>query len=486
MLKGKPAPCPQIIIDLAQGKITPNLSARYGQGTITDGATPFAEVTLDQVARATAYVRQCDPAISGQGGHAQTFKVACKLVKGFALSREDALRLLRDEYNPRCVPPWIDKDLEHKIDDALKQPGVNGHMLNDKKPHSNGQATVKPSPAKAIGATACSLQPKRVEWLWPGWIPLGKMSMLDGDPGLGKSSLLVDIAARVTTQGLMPNDVLGITGDVVIMSAEDDAEDTIIPRLIAAGADLRKVHFLFEVGKDVPPTIPQHVRQIEEFIADHDARLLIVDPLTAYLDADTCNDQKVRRALHPLRSMLQRRRCAMTSLRHLNKEGGTKALYRGGGSIAIIGAARAGMLVAEHPDNPQWRGLAQTKNNLAGDQPMLTYQLEWLQEYQACRVAWIPGQWSYSADDLLKPPDEADGKSQKEEAVEFLKALLQEEPRYAADIFRLAAPNKFGEKAIKYAKKILGVRSKPIKDLDGRTIGWQWSLPPGGTSGPSG
>src|SRR5262249_33270202 len=79
----------------------------------------------------TAYVRQCDPAIAGQHGHDQTFKVACKLVKGFALSREDALRLLRDEYNPRCVPPWIDRDLEHKVDDALKQPGVNGHMLND-------------------------------------------------------------------------------------------------------------------------------------------------------------------------------------------------------------------------------------------------------------------------------------------------------------------------------------------------------------------
>ena len=462
----EPADCPDWILKLLTSPEAPSDDQGVGGAVHLNGSSHSAT----PLERARAYLAQCDPAISGQHGHNQTFKIACKLLHGFHLSAEIVFDLLDHEYNPRCIPPWSKKELLHKVQEAASK-GHAPDLLTMTTPPL-------PPPLVVSCTTAATLTRRSVEWLWPGWIPLGKMCMLDGDPDLGKSTVLMDLAARVSSHAVMPNGVQGISGDVLILSAEDDAEDTILPRLDAAGADLDRCHFLTEI-QGVPPSIPQHLPEIRQQLQTHQVRLLIIDPLTAYLDADACSDQKVRRALHPLKLILQEQRTASVSLRHLNKGAGTKAIYRGGGSIAIIGAARAGMLVAIDPDDPEQRILAQTKHNLSDEQMSLRYRLQWSDLDQACRVIWIPGSCSYRADELLQMQcEDKEVKTMKQEAIEFLQTFLADGPKPAAEVYAQAKEHKITDTTtLKHAKSALNITSKPIKGADGKLLGWIWSLP---------
>ena len=202
--------------------------------------------------------------------------------------------------------------------------------------------------------------PRPVEWLWPGWIPLGKLTVLDGDPGVGKSTLLLDLAARLSRDGVMPDGAVGPVGASLILSAEDGEEDTIKPRLAAAGGVAERIFTLPAVrgddGEMRPPEVPLDLPAIEAAVRQYGARLLVIDPLMAYLTgADAGSDQDVRRALFKLARLAERRSFAVVCLRHLSKVGGDKAIYRGGGSIGIVAAARSGLVVAADPDDPDRR-----------------------------------------------------------------------------------------------------------------------------------
>jgi hypothetical protein len=312
-----------------------------------------------------------------------------------------------------------------------------------------------------------------VEWLWPGWLPLGKLAALDGDPGLGKSTLLLDLAARVSRHGRMPGDVAGIRGGVAILSAEDGVEDTILPRLLAAGADLGQVACITEVG-GAPPVLPGHLPQIERVLVQRDVRLLILDPLTAYLAANARSDQAIRKALHPLAQVAARRRCAVVYLRHRNQGTAPWALYRGA-SLAVIGAARSGLLVAADPDNPRGRVLAHVKHNLAPRQTSLRYALEYAAEYGCCRVRWL-GPSPYTADDLLRPPAQGVEKTAREEAVAFLKGFLAGGPRPARDCYAEARALKISDVTLRKAKALAGVATLQGCDADGKFTGVVWQL----------
>jgi len=399
-----PLECPDWLL----ARILPSAPQSPGdnQGTtrgVGEGPTPRT------LRRARAYLASCQPAVSGQQGHRQLFKVTCKLVKGFHLAADTALQLLLEEYNPRCDPPWSDAELRHKIEDAMRTATDRDGALLEQQ-----QQQQTPPPQNRTGTTRLSqIRRRDVEWLCPYWVPLGKLCVLDGDPDLGKSTVLLDFAARVTTHGVMFNDCQGLVGNVVIMSAEDGIEDTILPRLQAAEADLNRVEVIEEIDGE-PPVIPKDLDAIEAVLRRLDARLLLIDPLTAYLGVDTRSDQEIRRALHPLAKMAQRCRTAVIYLRHLNKGTGTKAIYRGGGSIAIIGAARAGMLVAADPDEPNLRVLAQTKHNLAPEQASRRYSLAPTQ-HGVCRVTWH-GVSTKKADDLLQPPPTPEEQEAREES----------------------------------------------------------------------
>jgi len=224
------------------------------------------------------------------------------------------------------------------------------------------------------------VEAEQVRWLWPGRIPVGKIVTLDGDPGLGKSAIALTMAAIVSRGGPRPDGTrCDHAGDVLIMTAEDGVADTIRPRLDAAHADPRRVHVIDhgvdERGAPKAMTLAA-TDEMERHITETGAQLLIIDVLMAYLPGDAHKDQDVRKALTPLAKVAERTGCTMLLLRHLKKNTGGEPVYLGGGSIGIVGAARAGFMVTRDPDRPDdVRILASVKSNLAGAPESMAYRL---------------------------------------------------------------------------------------------------------------
>lgn len=228
---------------------------------------------------------------------------------------------------------------------------------------------------------ASTVTTRNVTWAWDKYFPLGKLVLIEGDPGDGKSILTTDLAARFSTGVLMPDGSNGAgPWPVIMVSAEDDLDDTIVPRLEAAGADLNKLHLVSHgATPEVPFSFDEGLPAIYNLITRTGAKLVFFDPLMAMLgdQVDSHNDHSVRRALQPLRLLATRTGATVVVVRHLNKGGsGTKAIYRGGGSIAFTGAARATFLVTAKHDDPDTRVFACVKSNLARKPPSLTYTVD--------------------------------------------------------------------------------------------------------------
>lgn len=479
-----PAPCPDWLMQALKPK-------GDDQEVSCAAAPPTQPASQDAINRAKAYLDKCDPAIAGQGGHNQTYKIAVKLVKGFGLSDEWAFSLLWERYNPRCQPPWTEKEIRHKIEDAMKSQETPGHLLNGHAPPPNHKAQQQQPLVKPAATTRpfAAIETKEVVWLWPGWIPLGKLTILDGDPGLGKSTMLLDIAARISKNAIMPDGTSGQAGHAILMSAEDAPEDTIRPRLEAAGADLSRIHDLSEVfeGEPRPPEIPRDIKLIEDKVKETGAKLLIIDPLMAFLyGADANKDQEIRRVLFKLSRMAEKHGCAVIAMRHLNKGNGGKAIYRGNSSIGVIGHARAGLLVAEDPDDSKTRVLAVTKCNLAAKPQSLTFVLDPVGN--VCRVAWA-GTTHYKADELVAPPLTEEEKESKMEhktklqnAMGILQALLQDGPQAIKDCKKECFNAGILVRTVERAAKKLKLDMILETDEYGGNK-YLWSLP-GGPGGP--
>ena len=326
------------------------------------------------------------------------------------------------------------------------------------------------------GTLLSEVEPERVQWLWPGRLPLGKLAVLDGDPGLGKSAVTLDLAARVSAGLELPDGEWCGPAGVVLLSAEDGLADTIRPRLDASRADTERIVALSTVveGGKAERTISltQDLNVIERAIEYVGAALVVVDPLMAFLSAktDSHKDQDVRRALAPLAALAERTRAAMLIVRHLNKAAGGNTLYRGGGSIGIIGAVRSGLVVAKDPEDPERRILAANKHNLSRAAPSLVFRVETASN-GAARVAW-GGTSSLSAGDILREPADPEQRSALSEAKDFLLKELAD-GRVAAELVEKDADAAgISKRTLKRAKRALGVGSD--KESDGS---WSW-LPP--------
>jgi hypothetical protein len=243
---------------------------------------------------------------------------------------------------------------------------------------------------------ASDLKPRPLEWLWKGWIPRGAITLLEGDPGEGKSQLSCLIAAHVTTGKAFPGETKDrYPANVLIMSAEDDPAVTIAPRLAAAGADLTRVTGWEGVwsddGKDLRfPSFPEDAALLKAIIEEDAYDLIVIDPMMAYvgLDYDSNADQAMRVVLSQIHAVCRETRAAVLFLRHLNKAGGGKQMYRGGGSIGIIGQARSAIRIAAKEGlGHNVRLLEQVKNNLAEKgQNML---IEIVSKGGVPRVEWV-------------------------------------------------------------------------------------------------
>ncbi len=321
------------------------------------------------------------------------------------------------------------------------------------------------------------VEPESVEWVWPGRIPLAKITVFDGDPGLGTSTVTLEITARVTIGAPMPDGSPGIMGNVVVVSAEDGLADTIRPRLDAAGAVLRKVTALTAIQgseRQYPVTLPEHLPQIESAVLGTEAKLLVLDPLMAFLspDVNTHRDHDVRRVLHALKEVAERTGAAILIVRHLNKSAGGSPIYRGGGSIGIIGAARSGLLVAKDPDNEELRVLASTKCNLAAQPASLSYRLE-PGANGAVRVAWL-GSSSHTAQSILAMPEGQGERDAVSQAAEVLGSILADGPLEAKEVRRQARQAGVSDRTIDRAKELVGVKAS--KEGFGKEGRWLWSI----------
>jgi len=259
------------------------------------------------------------------------------------------------------------------------------------------------------------VESQQVDWLWHRRIPLGKITILDGDPGMGKSLLSIFIAACVSTGQPMPDGAPAKQGKVILIAPEDAAEDTIKPRVEAAGGDSSQVLLLENMDllniKDTkkikfnerPFSLAQDLGILEQAIKQTGTILVVIDPLMAVLghNIDSSRDQDIREVLTPLAQVAERAGCAILIIRHLNKGSSDNILYRGSGSIGIIAVARIGLLVAHDPDDDQKRVFATIKNNLSKIAPNLSYQIA-ENEQGAPYIQWL-GENHHTTSTLLHP-----------------------------------------------------------------------------------
>jgi hypothetical protein len=324
------------------------------------------------------------------------------------------------------------------------------------------------------GTLLSEVEPEQVEWLWQGRLPLGKLAVLDGDPGLGKSVVTLDMAARVSAGLELPDGQPCEPAGVVLLSAEDGLSDTIRPRLDAAGADSDRIFALSTIveakGGERVISLTRDLAIIERAIKRVGAGLVVVDPLTAFLSekTDSYKDQHIRRALAPLAGLAERTRATILIVRHLNKATGGNTLYRGGGSIAIIGAVRSGLVIAQDPEDSERRILAANNHNLSRAAPSLAFSVETAPN-GAARVSW-GGTSALTAGDILKEPADPEQKSALSEAKEFLLQELGEGAVPAEQVEKDAQGAKISMSTLKRAKRKLRVRSRKQGDV------WYWEL----------
>ena len=393
--------------------------------------------------------------------------------------------------DPCLMTDWVSPNDETREAEYRRRQVDHPHLNGQAPKPTNGQAA-EPEPTTVRQHKAgvklsrivrlSDVEPERVGWLWAARIPLGKVTILDGDPGLGKSTIALDLAARVSTGRPMPGErTAHPAAGVVLLSAEDGLADTIRPRLDAAIADVSRIVALTAVstgGEDRLPTLPGDLDRLEAAIVAHDAALVIIDVLMAYLDGavNAHRDQDVRGALAPMAAMAERTGAAILVLRHLNKSSGGPAVYRGGGSIGIVGAARSALVVGCDPDDETRMVLAVTKANLAPLAPSLAYRI--VDHDGAAEIAWEGGSTLTAAQLLAVRAVESDeDRGALGEAEDVLREILAHGPVSAKEGRSQAREAGISDRTLNRAKSALGVLAQKVGRPAESGQRWEWTLP---------
>jgi hypothetical protein len=384
------------------------------------------------------------------------------------------------------VSDWFAADPRRCGADFLRLP--IGEVPGVLSPVAHASVATGTSPEAAAERDLIRLEeltPLVVGWLWYGWLPVGKLCLLDGDPGQGKSYVTLDLAARLSRGDAFPDGSPGLGRPVttLLVSCEDGVRDTVLPRLIALGADLKHVRcYLGEMndGQLVRlPKLPDDLPAFEAVIRASGAKLVVIDPLMAFLAESvlSISDQSVRGVLAPLAALAERLGVTFLFVRHLNKTNGKQAIYRGGGSIGITAAMRSSMLIGRHPHDAELRVLAMVKCNLEQHPVSLGFGLEARGDAAGggITVAW-KGPVEMKANDLVGDVKEA--LSPKD----WLRAALADGPRLASELEQEAEEEGISRRTLQRAKAALSVVAKQKKEKGGRQS-WYW-LPPGLTDFP--
>jgi RecA-family ATPase len=307
-----------------------------------------------------------------------------------------------------------------------------------------------------------SIQPSSVSWLVKPYIPMGKVTVIQGDPGDGKTTLALAIAAMLSVGKAMPGTVgEPLTGNTIYQSAEDNAADTLMPRLMGMGADCAKIAFIdtpiFDIGKDCD--------MLEASIREIGALMLVLDPLQAYIGrgADMCRAADMRRLMSGLAIAAERTNCAVVAIGHMNKSTGAKSLYRGLGSIDIAASARSVLLVGRSAEDENVRVMSHVKSSLAQEGAPIAFTIG--DNSVVNFIGEFDGEILLPEDSFPIPED-----NKRELAAEIILRLLSDEAKPCAEVYDACLAADIKSRTVDKAKKDLAVRSVRKPE------GWYWTL----------
>lgn len=406
-----------------------------------------------------------------------------ELIKGVPEGqRNDALARISGALLSSNLSPDIAKEICFALNDARFEPPMDYEEVERTFNSIAQREASKKEPEDVEIEMVCldDVKMEKTNWLWPNRIARGKFTVIAGDPGLGKSQITANLAATVTAGQKWPDTGESCTkGNVIILSAEDDVADTIKPRLIAAGADVKHCHILKAVcptdskGKKIVRSfdLKQDTDKLEKAIVEvGNVSLIIIDPISAYMGkTDSNNNSEVRRLLAPLADLAARADVAIIVVTHLNKSQGESMLYNVIGSIGLVAAARCAYGVVKDKINPEIRYFIPIKNNIGNDRNGFSFQIESVTVGQDIKTSRIRWDGPIDAQDVLKKNEIPDT-----EAVRFLKEVLSDGPRLKSEIDLLARQAGLSDSSLHRAKDTLGIQTKKL----GFNDGWEWSFPP--------
>jgi hypothetical protein len=377
----------------------------------------------------------------------------------------------------------IIKTLRSGLDSGIAQPRTIETNGRERRTMSK-TPTAEPVECTAVLRNAADIVTRPVSWVWQNRIPAGKLSLLIGHPGQSKTLLALYMAGRLSVGGAWPDGALCEVGNTIILSGEDDVDDTLVPRLCAAGADLSRISFLDGVQwrdletKAIRITavdFDQHIHAIREAVDRTKANLFVVDPVTSFVGhVDDHRNSELRALLSALASVARDTGCAFVCISHLRKSGGL-AVHQAVGSLAYVAACRAVWAVLADKNDAERRLLLPVKMNLCRDTSGLAYRVVSDPTGNGHpTLAWEPEPISLKADDVLNPETRPGPlPMQRDEAAEWLTIALASGPRNAEELINEAEAVGITLGTLRRAKVFL--RVKLSKDgFQGPSV---WSLP---------
>lgn len=359
-----------------------------------------------------------------------------------------------------------------------------------KNTYPNTNPIEKRNNTELVSTRASNIQPRPIHWLWKDKIPLRAYSLIAGQGGKAKSQIAISLAATVSNGGLFPDKKICPQGQVFIISAEDTKQEIIVPRLMAANANLQNIHILEAVNSrnELGQIIKQPTFNFETDIpALHEkisklsnVKLIIIDPIMSFMGkVNTHNLSETRAALAPIANLAEKHDLSILLIHHTNKATTTNSYGRVSGSTGFLDAARAAYVVGNCPDQKDINVLAPLKANWGTDTTSFKYhvlQNEFDHEGEliiTSHIEWL-GESKYTADEILNAEKNSDSQSTIEEAEQFLKKELISGSKPAKHILKNAEENGFSESTIRRAKEKLNIKAYRKGGSDGQ---WLWNLP---------